>query len=93
MAERHIQICREIVEREIFVTRELDKKGESRVEILREAIERPITIEREYVAIANVDLSDYPKREELARVAFTGEYADLNNEPQNFTDDEWELLW
>lgn len=30
---------------------------------------------------------------DLATVAFTGEYSDLLNEPQDFTSTEWENLW
>lgn len=29
----------------------------------------------------------------LATVAYTGDYNDLENEPRDFTDDEWGLLW
>lgn len=29
----------------------------------------------------------------LATVAYTGEYTDLNNEPRDFTQDEWDMLW
>ena len=29
----------------------------------------------------------------LADVARTGEYADLLNEPENFTTEEWNILW
>lgn len=32
-------------------------------------------------------------RDELATVAFTGEYLDLLNEPQQFTTSEWDSLW
>lgn len=66
---------------------------ERQILISREYTERPILITRENAVIGDVDLSDYPKRSELAEVAFSGEYADLNNEPQNFSEDEWELLW
>ena len=31
--------------------------------------------------------------DDLAHVAFTGDYDDLNNEPQDFTEEEWDLLW
>lgn len=31
--------------------------------------------------------------DELAVVAFSGEYDDLENEPTDFTQDEWSLLW
>lgn len=30
---------------------------------------------------------------DVATVAMTGEYDDLHNEPQNFTDDDWSTLW
>lgn len=30
---------------------------------------------------------------DLAEVAFTGEYDDLEGEPQDFTEEEWALLW
>lgn len=30
---------------------------------------------------------------DLSVVAWTGEYSDLLNEPEDFTDDEWEFLW
>ena len=91
--ERQILICREVFEREIKVNREEEEPEERQILISREITERPILITRENVVIGDVDLSEYPKRTELATVAFSGEYADLNNEPQNFTDDEWELLW
>lgn len=31
--------------------------------------------------------------DDLAEVAFTGDYKDLDNEPQDFTEEEWNLLW
>lgn len=31
--------------------------------------------------------------DELATVAFTGEYEDLKNEPTGFSPEDWELLW
>lgn len=30
---------------------------------------------------------------DLADVAWSGEYSDLFNEPEDFTDDEWDFLW
>lgn len=36
---------------------------------------------------AKTDTSD------LATVAFTGEYSDLENEPRDFTEEEWSTLW
>lgn len=30
---------------------------------------------------------------DLATVAFTGEYGDLENEPRDFTEEEWNTLW
>lgn len=38
-------------------------------------------------------LAPYAKKEELSGVAFTGNYDDLNNEPQDFNEDEWDSLW
>lgn len=32
-------------------------------------------------------------RNSLASVAFTGEYSDLENEPEEFSPDDWALLW
>lgn len=37
--------------------------------------------------------SDFVSSNELASVAFSGDYDDLENEPTTFTGDEWELLW
>lgn len=31
--------------------------------------------------------------DDLAEVAFTGDYEDLEGEPQDFTEEEWALLW
>jgi hypothetical protein len=31
--------------------------------------------------------------DDLAEVAFTGDYEDLENEPQDFTQEQWDLLW
>ena len=31
--------------------------------------------------------------DDLAEVAFTGDYEDLENEPQDFTEEEWNMLW
>lgn len=31
--------------------------------------------------------------DDLSVVAFSGNYDDLNNEPENFTQDDWALLW
>lgn len=31
--------------------------------------------------------------DDLSVVAFTGKYDDLENEPENFTQDDWALLW
>lgn len=30
---------------------------------------------------------------DVATVAMTGNYDDLHNEPVNFNDDEWHILW
>ena len=30
---------------------------------------------------------------DLATVAFSGDYDDLNDEPQDFTEEEWQMLW
>lgn len=38
-------------------------------------------------------LEPYAKKSELATVAFTGDYDDLNDEPQTFDQEDWELLW
>lgn len=39
------------------------------------------------------DLATKVDAAELAPVAFTGEYDDLENEPGGFTPDEWNSLW
>lgn len=38
-------------------------------------------------------LADKVDSDGLAEVAFTGEYDDLKNEPQSFTEEQWDLLW
>lgn len=38
-------------------------------------------------------LADKVDGDDLAEVAFTGEYDDLEGEPQDFTEEEWALLW
>lgn len=38
-------------------------------------------------------LADKVDSDDLAKVAFTGEYDDLEGEPQDFTEEEWALLW
>lgn len=38
-------------------------------------------------------LEPYAKKSDLAGVAFTGEYEDLLNEPQDFSQEDWDLLW
>lgn len=39
------------------------------------------------------NLATKANTEDLAEVAFSGYYDDLKNEPLNFTQDEWGLLW
>lgn len=31
--------------------------------------------------------------EDLSAVAFSGDYNDLENEPESFTQEDWDLLW
>lgn len=38
-------------------------------------------------------LADKVDSDDLAEVAFTGDYDDLEGEPQDFTEEEWALLW
>lgn len=38
-------------------------------------------------------LADKVDSNDLAEVAFTGDYDDLEGEPQDFTEEEWSLLW
>lgn len=38
-------------------------------------------------------LAEKVDSDDLAEVAFTGEYDDLEGEPQDFTEEEWALLW
>lgn len=38
-------------------------------------------------------LEEYPKTDDLAEVAFTGDYDDVEHRPTNFSEDEWDILW
>lgn len=38
-------------------------------------------------------LADKVDSDDLAEVAFTGDYDDLEGEPQDFTEEEWAMLW
>lgn len=44
-------------------------------------------------AVPEQQIEQYPKKTELATVAFSGEYDDLEHEPTNFTEADWNLLW
>ena len=44
-------------------------------------------------AVVTTAINTKANTSDLATVAFTGEYSDLENEPRDFTEEEWSTLW